>query len=54
MGLVDWIRPDPKCTHGRTRGFCSKCDGHVRAGLPGERAKDLRMSVQKTKKPRGR
>jgi hypothetical protein len=50
MGLVDWIRPDPKCRHGRTRGTCLKCTGAVPAGLPGKRTKDLRMSVQKTKK----
>jgi hypothetical protein len=24
------LRPDPKCQHGRIRGYCSKCDrGHT-------------------------
>lgn len=29
MALLEWIRPDPKCRHDRTRGFCSKCDGNT-------------------------
>jgi hypothetical protein len=32
MGLVDWVRPDPKCNHGRVRGTCLKCTGAVPAG----------------------
>jgi hypothetical protein len=54
MGLVDWVRPDPKCSHGRTRGLCTKCNGCVAEGpIPTGtfRGKPGGRLVAKKKKP---
>jgi hypothetical protein len=54
MALLEWVRPDPKCNHGRTRGLCTKCNGCVAEGpIPSGtfRGKPGGRLVAKKKKP---
>jgi len=35
--MLEWVRPDPKCGHGRIRGTCTKC---ARGQTPAQRQVD--------------